>query len=185
MGGTLRSQTARNSRYASNRSRISSSCRGGSTPGDVRGGHKWFAHLCGRRANAETSIVWLDRTGQPTPAISARAGFQQPRLSPDGKRVRSQRRRWIGNRRVGVRARRGAAQEVDDRRQEPSECVVTRRHQDRLLRHTRGSKRPGFVRCPLKRRRAGAPARPSGVSVSGGLVAGRPRVRRRAAGRRA
>ena len=37
-------------------------------------------------ANTETSIVWLDRTGQPAPAISARAVFQQPRLSPDGKR---------------------------------------------------------------------------------------------------
>ena len=33
------------------------------------------------------SLVWIDRTGKSSPALDARAGFQSPRLSPDGTRV--------------------------------------------------------------------------------------------------
>jgi len=33
------------------------------------------------------SLVWIDRSGKSTPAFEARAGFQSPRLSPDGTRV--------------------------------------------------------------------------------------------------
>ncbi|HYM25742.1 MAG TPA: protein kinase, partial [Vicinamibacterales bacterium] len=34
-----------------------------------------------------TSVVWLDRKGQTSPAIADAAAFQQPRLSPDGGRI--------------------------------------------------------------------------------------------------
>jgi dipeptidyl aminopeptidase/acylaminoacyl peptidase len=33
------------------------------------------------------SLVWVDRNGKSTPALDARAGFQSPRLSPDGTHV--------------------------------------------------------------------------------------------------
>ena len=36
---------------------------------------------------ADSSLVWIDRTGKSTPALTARGSFQSPRLSPDGTRV--------------------------------------------------------------------------------------------------
>ena len=83
--------------------------------------------------------------------------------------------------------RTGAAPEVDERRQEPSECVVTRRHQDRLLRHSRGSRRPGFVRGPLKQadsRSACLTVRGSSIRRPGRRTASCLRTRRGRAGLR-
>ena len=75
-------------------------------------------------ANTETSIVWLDERVRPRPP-SARAPFSSSRGCLPMEALRSERPRGIANRRVGVRPRTGAAPEVDERRQEPSECVVT------------------------------------------------------------
>jgi hypothetical protein len=38
-------------------------------------------------ASNEASLVWLDRTGQPSPALTTTAAYSTPRLSPDGRRV--------------------------------------------------------------------------------------------------
>jgi Tol biopolymer transport system component len=35
----------------------------------------------------EAALVWIDRTGKISPALTAKGGFQSPRLSPDGSRV--------------------------------------------------------------------------------------------------
>jgi hypothetical protein len=43
-----------------------------------------IAYVTGAAPN--TSLVWIDRAGQVTPAVDARGAFQSPRLSPDGKR---------------------------------------------------------------------------------------------------
>ena len=45
-----------------------------------------LAYVPGLGENS-ASLVWLDRTGQPSPALKDRLAFQSPRLSPDGKRV--------------------------------------------------------------------------------------------------
>ena len=37
--------------------------------------------------SADASLVWIDRTGKTTPALTARGSFQSPRLSPDATRV--------------------------------------------------------------------------------------------------
>ena len=44
-----------------------------------------LAYMAG--AIADSSLVWIDRTGKSTPALTARGSFQSPRLSPDGTRV--------------------------------------------------------------------------------------------------
>ncbi len=44
-----------------------------------------LAYMSG--AIADSSLVWIDRTGKSTPALTARGSFQSPRLSPDGTRV--------------------------------------------------------------------------------------------------
>ena len=46
----------------------------------ARDGTLVFAAGYGER---NLSMVWLDRTGDATPALEARAAFQSPRLSPD------------------------------------------------------------------------------------------------------
>jgi eukaryotic-like serine/threonine-protein kinase len=45
-----------------------------------------LVHVSGD-ADPDATMVWIDRTGKPTPAIGTRADYQSPRLSPDGTRV--------------------------------------------------------------------------------------------------
>jgi serine/threonine-protein kinase len=45
-----------------------------------------LAYIAGN-TDPNRTLVWIDRGGKSTPALQARAGFQSPRLSPDGTRV--------------------------------------------------------------------------------------------------
>lgn len=45
-----------------------------------------LAYMTGERSTRST-VVWIDRAGQATPAIAEPGAFEDPRLSPDGRRL--------------------------------------------------------------------------------------------------
>ena len=94
----------------------------------------------------DSSLVWIDRTGKTTPALTARGAFQSPRLSPDGTGVIvSVSDELNGTRLVDVRIRARHTTPSDDQRAQPADSVVARRTAAGLLRRTR-DRRSGSLR---------------------------------------